>query len=77
MNMNTRRFRRWANDFGWFHQGIGMLGGVSFFVGSILFLWKDPLQMIGVWLFIIGSFGMMIGNIGSFLIQLESSKLDD
>ncbi|MDN5850181.1 MAG: YrhK family protein [Nitrococcus sp.] len=69
--MSTERFRRLVNDFGWFHQGIGVLGGLLFFIGSILFLWKDPLQLIGIYLFIVGSFGMLVGNIGSFLIQLK------
>ncbi|MDN5872102.1 MAG: YrhK family protein [Nitrococcus sp.] len=49
--MSTERFRRLVNDFGWFHQGIGVLGGLLFFIGSILFLWKDPLQLIGIYLF--------------------------
>lgn len=71
----SRRFRRLANDFSWFHQGLGVLGCVSFFVGGVLFLWKDPLQLVGVWLFIVGSFGMLIGNIGSFLVQLENTKM--
>lgn len=76
MAMSTKRFRRWAHDFAWFHQGIGILGGLSFFIGSVLFLWKDPLQLIGVWLFIIGSFGMLIGNVGSFLFQYKSEELE-
>lgn len=38
MAMSTERFRRWAHDFAWFHQGIGVLGGLTFFVGSIFFL---------------------------------------
>lgn len=74
MHMSTERFRRWGNDFGWIHQGLGVAGALSFFVGSILFLWKDPLQLIGVWLFIIGSFGMLIGNVGTFFFQLEKNE---
>ncbi|MDN5750684.1 MAG: YrhK family protein [Pseudonocardia sp.] len=58
-------------DFQWVHQGIGVLGGVTFFVGSIFFLYDGALQRAAVWLFIVGSAGMMIGNIGSALIKYE------
>lgn len=71
MSLSRQRFLRWARIFGWVHQGIGVFGGVSFFIGSVLFLWKDPLQLIGVWLFIFGSFGMLIGNVGTLLLALE------
>ncbi|HET7315572.1 YrhK family protein [Salinisphaera sp.] len=76
MAMNTERFRRLATDFEWVHQGIGLLGGLTFFVGSIFFLYQDPLQIVGVWLFILGSFGMLVGNLGSFLVKYESHKLN-
>lgn len=76
MAMNTDRFRRLAADFQWVHQGIGLLGGLTFFVGSIFFLWKDPLQLVGVWLFIIGSAGMLVGNLGSFVVKYERHQLN-
>lgn len=76
MAMNAKRFRRLSRDFAWLHQGIGVLGSVSFFVGSVFFLWDGGIQLAGVWLFIVGSFGMLIGNVGSFLVQLESAELE-
>lgn len=74
--ISVERFRRLAADFQWLHQGIGIFGGLTFFVGSIFFLWKDPIQIIGVWLFIFGSFGMLIGNVGSFIVKYERHERD-
>ncbi len=74
--ISPARFRRLASDFQWFHQGIGVFGGLTFFIGSIFFLWKDPIQLAGVWLFILGSFGMLIGSVGSFLVKWERHELD-
>lgn len=76
MAMNTATFRRLANDFAWVHQVIGLIGGLTFFVGSIFFLFKDPLQLVGVWLFIVGSLGMLVGNAGSFLLKYERHELN-
>lgn len=52
---------------------LGLLGNLGFFVGSILFLpsleqWKT----IGVWLFIVGSFFMLVGALGQLLVSLWS-----
>lgn len=74
--MNVERFRRLVTDFQWVHQGIGVLGGVTFFVGSIFFLYDGTVQTVGVWLFIVGSAGMMIGNIGSALVKYERHELN-
>jgi hypothetical protein len=76
MNMNVERFRRLATDFQWIHQGIGVLGGMTFFVGSILFLYHGAVQTAGLWLFIVGSAGMMVGNIGNALLNYERHKLN-
>lgn len=76
MAMPTARFRRLASDFQWVHQGIGLLGGLTFFVGSILFLFDGALQRAGIWLFIIGSAGMLVGNAGSFIVKYERRELN-
>lgn len=76
MNASVERFRRLVTDFQWIHQGIGVLGGVTFFVGSIFFLYDGVVQLVGVWLFIIGSAGMMIGNVGSALVKYERHELN-
>ena len=60
-----------VRDFGWIHHSIGLIGNIMFFIGSILFLPRfEPLKTIGVWLFIFGSFGMMIGAIGRLLVDI-------
>ncbi|RCW43896.1 YrhK-like protein [Halopolyspora algeriensis] len=76
MAMKAARFQRLATDFQWVHQGIGIFGSLTFFIGSIFFLWKDPLQLVGVWLFIIGSLGMLIGNVGAFIVKYGRHQLD-
>lgn len=64
--------RRLIYDFPWIHLGIGLFGGLAFFVGSIFFLYKEPLQLVGIWLFIVGSFGMFLGSLGQLLVKIES-----
>ena len=74
--------RTLVQDFGWIHTGIGMLGNTAFFLGSIAFLpdlgkwgavgteWKT----VGVWLFIFGTFLMLVGAIGHFLVQVYEAR---
>lgn len=60
-----------VQDFGWIHLSLGLMGNTAFFVGSILFLPAfEPLKTLGVWLFIIGSFGMLVGAVGRLLVDL-------
>ncbi|SDK11588.1 YrhK family protein [Microbulbifer yueqingensis] len=60
-----------VEDYGWVHLSLGLLGNVGFFVGSILFLPQlEPYKVIGVWLFIVGSFLMLIGSLGRALVEL-------
>ena len=62
------------DDYEWIHLILGMLGNLTFFIGSIFFLWESW-KIAGVWLFIIGSFLMLIGSIGSGLVKhLENEK---
>ncbi len=74
--MSLERFRKLVTAFQWLHQGIGVLGGVTFFVGSIFFLYDGTVQRAGVWLFIIGSAGMLIGNVGSAIVSYERHERD-
>lgn len=55
-------------DYEWIHVCLGLLGNLTFFIGSIFFLWES-LKTAGVWLFIIGSFLMLIGSIGGGLTK--------
>lgn len=74
--MDRARLRQLATGFTWLHQGIGVLGGVTFLVGSVLFLYDGLLQRAAVWLFIVGSAGMLVGNVGSALLTYERHELD-
>ncbi|MBZ6379344.1 hypothetical protein B5C34_08265 [Pacificimonas flava] len=67
-----------VEDYGWIHTGLGLLGNVMFFVGSILFLpqfeqWKTT----GIWLFIVGSFLMLVGALGEFVVNLRRRGRND
>ncbi|MGK7296740.1 MAG: YrhK family protein [Candidatus Wenzhouxiangella sp. M2_3B_020] len=60
-----------VRDYEWIHVSLGLFGNLCFFVGSVLFLpaleqWK----LTGVWLFIVGSFFMLVGAAGRALIDL-------
>jgi hypothetical protein len=74
--LSARRLRNLVSRFQWFHQGIGVIGGLTFFVGSILFLYDETWKRAGTWLFIIGSFGMLIGNLGSVLVRYRVDRSD-
>lgn len=58
------------------HTGLGIVGNVSFFIGSVFFLFEG-LKTAGVWLFIIGSFGMMVGSIGQAIVRAERRRRDE
>lgn len=61
----------------WVHAGIGMVGNVLFLAGSVLFLWEST-QLLGTWLFIVASFGLMLGSIGDkLLLGSVSDKVSD
>ncbi len=62
-------------DFGWIHLSLGLLGNAAFFIGSILFLPAlEPYKSLGIWLFISGSFGMLIGALGRLLVTLYENE---
>lgn len=72
----TRRISRLISDFRWVHTGLGLVGNLSFFVGSVCFLYTDLIKEVGVWLFIIGSFGMLIGSLGEAVVRYERHRLN-
>ncbi|MGH3342899.1 MAG: YrhK family protein [Carbonactinosporaceae bacterium] len=68
---------RLVRDFPWFHMGVGIFGNITFLVGSVLFL-SPKFQQAGIWLFIFGTLGMLIGSIGELLVRIASRQnLDD
>lgn len=62
-----------AETFHWLHTSLGLLGNVAFFVGSVFFLFES-LKTAGVWLFILGSLGMLLGSIGDEVAELEDDE---
>jgi hypothetical protein len=62
--------RALVKDYEWLHTCIGIFGGISFFVGSIMFL--SPVWItLGTWLFILGSLGMLIDSSCKAFIKME------
>jgi hypothetical protein len=60
-----------VHDFRWVHLSLGLLGNTAFVVGSVFFLPAlEPLQTLGVWLFIGGSFLMLVGAAGELLVRV-------
>lgn len=70
--MRTKVFVR---EFPTVHLAIGVLGNIIFFVGSVLFLWHS-VEVLAIWLFIVGSFGMMLGAIGQAIYIHERHRLN-
>ncbi len=72
--------RQWlgaaVEEFPWVHLGLGLLGNAMFFVGSIFFFYEG-LKTLGIWLFVIGSFGMLVASVGEFLIRIEKKRHED
>lgn len=68
--MKRSRVRAFLADFPWVHLGIGLFGNTTFVVGSVLFLTPSR-QQAGIWLFILGSTGMLLGSLGDLLARLE------
>lgn len=60
-----------VKDYEWLHTIIGIFGGVSFFVGSIMFL-SPAWITLGTWLFILGSLGMLIDSACKAFIKMEN-----
>ncbi len=65
--------RQVMRDFPWIHLVIGAFGNTTFFVGSIFFFWEST-KAAGIWLFILGSFGMLVGSLGEAFVRHERHK---
>ncbi len=55
-----------ARNFGWVHTMLGLIGNTAFLIGSVLFFWEST-KTLGIWFFVIGATGMLIGSIGEAL----------
>ncbi len=68
--------RSFVRDYEWIHTLIGIFGNTTFFAGSVLFLWEST-KPLGVWLFIVGAAGMLVGSVGSAIVQMERRRRPD
>src|SRR6476660_4599808 len=63
-------------DFPWVHLGLGLIGNTLFVVGSVMFFW-DSVKTLAIWLFVLGSLGMLIGSVGELLVRVEKHRRGD
>lgn len=68
-----RGFGAVLSDFPWVHLGLGLFGNTLFVVGSVLFFWEST-KTLGVWLFVFGSSGMLLGSVGELLVRIEKKR---
>ena len=67
----NRFIRMVVRDYGWIHLALGLIGNITFFVGSILFLPQfDQYKTTAIWFFICGSLLMLVGAAGRLLVDL-------
>lgn len=60
-----------VQDYGWIHLSLGLIGNLTFVLGSVLFLPSfEAWQVAGVWLFIVGASLMFVGALGQLLVSL-------
>lgn len=76
MNQNRTLIGTLVRDYRWIHVTLGIIGNTAFFIGSIFFLYKS-METPAVWLFIVGSFGMLIGSIGEAIVNFEEKRINE
>lgn len=62
-----------VDNYEWLHTSLGLAGNLAFLVGSVFFLDED-LKTAGVWLFIVGAAGMLLGSIGRAIADVYSDE---
>lgn len=65
--------RAFIHEYQWVHIVLGLFGNTSFVVGSVFFLYAS-LKLPAIWLFIVGSAGMLIGSIGNAVVTYEERR---
>ncbi|MDD7936580.1 YrhK family protein [Actinomycetospora straminea] len=68
-----RRISRTAHDVPWVHLAIGLVGNLAFVVGSLFFL-SPALTRAGTWLFVVASWGLLIGVLGEIMVRYETRR---
>jgi hypothetical protein len=69
----VRHIRRYAHDVPWVHLGVALVGNLAFVIGSLFFL-SPALTRAGTWLFVVASWGLLIGVIGEILVRYEAKQ---
>jgi YrhK-like protein len=69
----VRHIRRYAHDIPWVHMGVALVGNFAFVVGSLFFL-SPTLTRAGTWLFVVASWGLLVGVIGEILARYEARQ---
>jgi YrhK-like protein len=69
----VRHIRRYAHDIPWVHMGVALVGNFAFVIGSLFFLYPD-LTRAGTWLFVVASWGLLVGVIGEILSRYEGKQ---
>ncbi|WP_431239480.1 YrhK family protein [Mycolicibacterium aichiense] len=59
--------------FPWVHLALGLLGNALFVIGSVLFFWES-VKTAAIWLFVIGSTGMLLGSVGELLVRIDKRR---
>ena len=68
-------FQTLVRDYPYVHTGIGLFGNLLFFLGSILFFKTyQAWHTIAVWMFVIGSAGMLLGSCGQIVKSLYQAR---
>lgn len=63
-------------QFPWVHLGLGLVGNALFVVGSVMFFWPC-VKTLAIWMFVLGSLGMLLGSVGELLVRLEKRRQGD
>jgi len=69
----VRHIRRYAHDVPWVHMGVALFGNIAFVIGSLFFL-SPALTRAGTWLFVVASWGLLVGVIGEILARYEAKQ---
>ena len=76
--MSLVNIRTLVGEYGQIHTLVGITGNVLFVVGSVLFFKEfEHLYTFGVWMFVLGSFCMLIGTIGTALGRYYERRDDE
>lgn len=68
--------RALVRRYDWVHTSLGIFGNVAFLLGSVCFLFESW-KTVGVWLFIAGAAGMLVGSLGQALVGRQTVEQDE